>query len=102
MKTLLDSIVLNRIQFESTSNYVQLFVNESTGDMEYEAQYFFSMDQFNLILNELAAREIELNFDAMDSIILPGNEEINYMDLSANPIILPAYCMPKQSLAMIA
>jgi hypothetical protein len=79
-----------------------VFCTELLGDTTFDTHYYFTSDQFNVLLNELALRSFELNFDAMDTFRLSEEEEISLLELDNETIILPSYCMPQQSLAMIA
>lgn len=102
MKALRDSVVIKQVQMESNSAYVQLFCTAWIDQSVYETHYFYTMEQFNILLNELSARELELDFDNFITVVLAEDEEIYSLDLGEDAIILPFYCMPEQSLAMIA
>lgn len=102
MKALRDSVVIKQVQMESNSAHVQLFCTAWIDHSVYETHYFYTMEQFNILLNELSARELELDFDNFKTVVLAEDEEIYSLDLGDEAVILPLYCMPEQSLAMIA
>ena len=101
MKTIFDSILLNRIQFESSSTEVQLDCCVYENGSSYDSQIFISMSAFNQLLCELSIRGIDLDMDEhMDTIVLSDEEVIYSMDLNRNtekPIFLPYYCFPEQN-----
>lgn len=101
MKTIFDSILLNRIQFESSSTEVQLDCCIYENGSSYDSQIFISMSAFNQLLCELSIRGIDLDMDEhMDTIVLSDEEVIYSMDLNRDtekPIFLPYYCFPEQN-----
>lgn len=100
MKTLVDSILLNSIQFESSSTEVLLNCLMFEGDQHYESEIVLTNTSMNQLLNELIARGIELDFDKdFDTIMLPDGESLCRVDLNKvtdNPVFLPMYSMPEQ------
>ena len=101
MKTIFDSILLNRIQFEQSSTEVQLDCCVYENGNAYDSQIFVSMSAFNQLLCELSVRGIDLNIDEnLDTIVISDTEIIYSMDLTNEtdkPIFLPYYCFPEQS-----
>lgn len=101
MKTIFDSILLNRIQFESSSTEVQLDCCVYESGSSYESQIFISMSAFNQLMCELSVRGIDLNMDEnLDTIVISETEVIYSMDLTneiEKPIFLPYYCFPEQN-----
>lgn len=101
MKTIFDSILLNRIQFESSSTEVQLDCCIYENGISYDSQIFVSMSAFNQLLCELSIRGIDLDMDEnLDTIVLSDEEVIYSMDLNhyaEKPIFLPYYCFPEQN-----
>ncbi|WP_343637492.1 hypothetical protein [Fluviicola sp.] len=101
MKTIFDSILLNRIQFESSSKEVQLDCCIYENGNSYESQIFMSMSAFNQLLCELSVRGIDLDMDEnLDTIVISDSEIIYSMDLTSDsdkPIFLPYYCLPEQN-----
>lgn len=100
MKTLVDSILLNSIQFESSSTEVLLNCLVFEGEHRYESDIILSTTSMNQLLSELIARGIELDFDKdFDTIILPDGESMCRIDLNKVvdlPVFLPLYSMPEQ------
>lgn len=100
MKTLVDSILINRLQMESSSNEVLLncVIYEEGG--QYESDVVLSATAMNVLLNELAFRGIELNFDTDgEEVRLPDGEILYALDLSQSmqaPVFLPLYSIPDQ------
>ncbi|MNU71123.1 hypothetical protein D3C71_605470 [compost metagenome] len=101
MKTIFDSILVNRIQFESSSTEVQLDCCVYENSSSYDSQIFVSMSAFNQLLCELSVRGIDLNMDEdLDTIILSNDEIVYSMDLTKDeekPVFLPYYCFPEQN-----
>ncbi len=101
MKTIFDSILLNRIQFENSSTEVQLDCCIYENGNAFESQIFVSMSAFNQLMCELSVRGIDLNMDEnLDTIVISDSEIIYSMDLTSNtdkPIFLPYYCLPEQN-----
>lgn len=101
MKTIFDSILVNRIQFESSSTEVQLDCCVYENGNSYDSQIFVSMSAFNQLLCELSVRGIDLNMDeGLDTIILSNEETVYSMDLTKDedkPVFLPYYCFPEQN-----
>jgi hypothetical protein len=101
MKTIFDSILLNRIQFESSSAEVQLDCCVYENGTAYESQIFVSMSAFNQLLCELSVRGIDLNMDEkLDTIVISDSETIYSLDLTnetEKPVFLPYYCLPEQN-----
>lgn len=101
MKTLFDSILLNRIQFESSSTEVQLDCCVYENGSSYESQIFISMSAFNQLMCELSVRGIDLDMDErLDTIVISESEIIYSMDLTSEiekPVFLPYYCFPEQN-----
>jgi len=101
MKTIFDSILLNRIQFESSSKEVQLDCCIYENGTAYESQIFVSMSAFNQLLCELSVRGIDLNMDDnLDTIVISDSETIYSLDLTNEadkPVFLPYYCLPEQN-----
>jgi hypothetical protein len=101
MKTIFDSILLNRIQFESSSTEVQLDCCIYENGTAFESQIFVSMSAFNQLMCELSVRGIDLDMDEnLDTIVISDSEVIYSMDLTSNtdkPIFLPYYCLPEQN-----
>ncbi|MNJ83809.1 hypothetical protein D3C87_12340 [compost metagenome] len=101
MKTIFDSILVNRIQFESSSTEVQLDCCVYENGSSYDSQIFVSMSAFNQLLCELSVRGIDLNMDEdLDTIVLSNDETVYSMDLSKDdekPVFLPYYCFPEQN-----
>lgn len=101
MKTIFDSILLNRIQFESSSQEVQLDCCVYENGSSYESQIFISMSAFNQLMCELSVRGIDLDMDEhLDTIVISETEVIYSMDLTneiEKPIFLPYYCFPEQN-----
>ena len=101
MKTLFDSILLNRIQFESSSTEVQLDCCVYENGSSYESQIFISMSAFNQLMCELSVRGIYLDMDEhLDTIVISESEIIYSMDLTSEiekPVFLPYYCFPEQN-----
>jgi hypothetical protein len=101
MKTIFDSILLNRIQFESSSTEVQLDCCIYENGNSYESQIFVSMSAFNQLLCELSVRGIDLNMDEnLDTIRISDQEEVYSLDLTnetEKPVFLPYYCFPEQN-----
>lgn len=101
MRTLFDSMIVNRIQLESFSNDVLLncFIFEE--GQNYETDVVLDATAMNQFLIELSMRGIELDFEANGDIIqLPDGEIIQSIDLSKremDPIYLPLYCLPAQA-----
>lgn len=101
MRTLFDSMIVNRIQMESFSNDVLLncFIYEE--GQNYETDVVLDATAMNQFLIELAMRGIELDFETnSDTIQLPDGEIIQSLDLSKNQnqtIYLPLYCLPAQA-----
>src|SRR4051812_2601698 len=100
MKALFDSILLNRLQMESNSNEVTLDCTVFEHGNQYETEFVLSGSSMNQLLNELACREIELDFEHnCDEITLPDGTTVYHMNLEAgqaNPIFLPLYVMPEK------
>jgi hypothetical protein len=100
MKTLVDSILLNSIQFESSSTEVLLNCLVFEGENRYESEMILTTTSMNQLLSELIARGIELDFDSnLDTIILPDGESLYRVDLTKVidvPVFLPLYSMPEQ------
>ena len=85
MKTIFDSILVNRIQFESSSTEVQLDCCVYENSSSYDSQIFVSMSAFNQLLCELSIRGIDLDIDEnLDTIVLSDEEVIYSMDLNQN------------------
>lgn len=101
MKTIFDSILVNRIQFESSSTEVQLDCCVYENGSSYDSQIFVSMSAFNQLLCELSVRGIDLDMDGgLDTIVLSDDEIIYSMDLAKDdekPVFLPYYCFPEQN-----
>lgn len=101
MKTIFDSILLNRIQFESSSTEVQLDCCIYENGTAFESQIFVSMSAFNQLMCELSVRGIDLDMDEnLDTIVISDSEVIYSMDLTSStdkPIFLPYYCLPEQN-----
>ncbi len=101
MKTIFDSILVNRIQFESSSTEVQLDCCVYENGSSYDSQIFVSMSAFNQLLCELSVRGIDLNMDEdLDTIVLSTDEIVYSMDLTKDdekPVFLPYYCFPEQN-----
>lgn len=101
MKTIFDSILVNRIQFESSSTEVQLDCCVYENGSSYDSQIFVSMSAFNQLLCELSVRGIDLNMDEdLDTIVLSNDETVYSMDLTKDeekPVFLPYYCFPEQN-----
>lgn len=101
MKTIFDSILVNRIQFESSSTEVQLDCCVYENGSSYDSQIFVSMSAFNQLLCELSVRGIDLNMDDdLDTIVLSNDEIVYSMDLTKDeekPVFLPYYCFPEQN-----
>lgn len=101
MKTIFDSILVNRIQFESSSTEVQLDCCVYENGSSYDSQIFVSMSAFNQLLCELSVRGIDLNMDDdLDTIVLSNDEIVYAMDLTKDeekPVFLPYYCFPEQN-----
>lgn len=101
MKTIFDSILVNRIQFESSSTEVQLDCCVYENGSSYDSQIFVSMSAFNQLLCELSVRGIDLNMDEdLDTIVLSTDEIVYSMDLTKDeekPVFLPHYCFPEQN-----
>ena len=100
MKTVFDSILLNRLQMESNSNEVTLDCTVYERGNQYETEFVLSGSAMNQLLNELACRDIELDFDQnCDEITLPDGTTIYHMNLggtAGNPVFLPLYVMPEK------
>jgi hypothetical protein len=100
MKTIVDSILINRLQMESSSNEVLLNCVVYEEGESYESDLILSSTAMNVLLNELAFRGIELNFDSEgEEVRLPDGEWLYSLDLSRRmsaPVFLPLYSIPDQ------
>jgi len=98
MKTLFDSILLNRLQMESNSSEVTLDCTVFERGNQYETEIVLSGNSMNQLLSELACRDIELDFEQnCDEIMLPDGTTVYHMNLdSGHPIFLPLYVMPEK------
>ena len=100
MKTIFDSILLNLLQMESNSNEVTLDCTVFERGNQYETEIVLSGSSMNQLLNELACRDIELDFEnSFDEIAMPDGTTVYHMNLDAGqeqPIFLPLYVMPEK------
>ena len=101
MKTIIESILENRNQFERSSKEDQLDCCVYENGSSYDSQIFVSMSAFNQLLCELSVRGIDLNMDEdLDTIVLSNDEIVYSMDLTGDdekPVFLPYYCFPEQT-----
>lgn len=106
MKTLVDSILIQRIQMESNTTDVVLncIVYESGED--YTSDIVLSAHAMNLLLNELAYRGHELDFDAScDEVLFPDGNTLITLDVTkkhADPVFIPLYSLPEKTMLLRA
>jgi len=85
---------------ESNSNEVTLDCTVYERGDQYETEIVLSGTAMNQLLNELACRDIELDFEqGCDEIVMPDGSVIYHMNLEIedrNPIFLPLYVMPEK------
>jgi hypothetical protein len=100
MKTIVDSILINGLQMESTSTDVTLNCIVYEEGQTYESDLILSATAMNQLLNELLYRGIELNFDEhAEEVRFPDGTSMLHLNLSdtmSNPVFLPMYSMPDQ------
>lgn len=99
MKTIVDSILINRLQLESTSSDVTLNCLVYEDGKSYESDIILSATGMNQLLNELQFRGIDLNFDERaEEVRLPDGSMLVHLDLThaETPVFLPLYSIPNQ------
>jgi hypothetical protein len=100
MKTLFDSVLINRIQLESNSSEVQLTCRIFENKESYDTEVFLSMSAFNQLLCELEFRGFDIDMDRdMDFIQFGPDDYVYTMDLSKieQPCFLPLISLPKEN-----
>ncbi|AEA43071.1 hypothetical protein [Fluviicola taffensis] len=100
MKTLFDSVLINRIQLESNSSEVQLTCRIFENKESYDTEVFLSMSAFNQLLCELEVRGFEIDMENdMDFIQFGPDDYVYTMDLSKeeHPCFLPLLSLPKEN-----
>ncbi len=98
MELLFDSILLNSLQMESQSGETLLDCTVYERGHSYDTQIVLSDTAMNLLMNELACRDIELDFEKGDRIPMPDGTEIYHLNLDSadrNPLFLPLYILPE-------
>lgn len=106
MTTLFNSILVNKLIFDNHSDDVMLecTVYEEAGP--YDSTFFLSSRELNVLLCELSARNIEIDFEQhMKQIDLSNGETIHHLevgDACAQEVFLPAYIFGNQQRALRA
>lgn len=91
MKTLFDSIVINRLQMSSFTEDTTLACTVFESGDQYDTELVLSATSMNQLLNELALRDIEVDFE-VNSIELnfPSGEVVIQKFFSEEfPVIIP-------------
>lgn len=99
MNAIFDSILLNSLQMESSSEEAVLDCTVFEKGTQYRTEIVLSATALNQLMNELSCREIELDFDDACEIRLPDGGTIFRMELDRGdrqPLFLPLYVLPAQ------
>jgi hypothetical protein len=106
MKTLVDSILIQRIQMESNTTDVVLNCIVYEAGMDYASDIILSSHAMNLLLNELAYRGHVLDFDAAcDEVCFPDGHTMYSLDVAKNedhPVFIPLYSLPEKTMLLRA
>lgn len=97
---LFDSILLNSLQLESQSDEALLNCTVFEGGESYTTEVVLSSTALNQLLNELASRDLEPDFDRFwEEIRLPDSTCVYRLELDVpgrNPLFLPLYVLPER------
>lgn len=100
MKAIYDSILLNRLQMESTSNEVIINCFVVEDGFGYETDIVLNHSSLNQLMSELSVRGLDFNFDELcNETIMKDGQSIIHLDFSKEidrPLYLPLYCIPEQ------
>ncbi len=103
MRAINDSVLVNRIQMEEHSKFVQLDCVFYEGSQVTENQIFLDYSAFNRLLIEMEVRGNSLDLDAFEEVHYTDNETIYLQDLTqSEPLFLPIYCLPTERILLRA
>lgn len=97
MNAIFDSILLNSLQMESNSDEALLACTVFEDGEQYTTEVVLSATAMNQLLNELACRDIEIDFDAWNEIRTAEGSVFHLpLETVERPVFLPLYVLPER------